>query len=806
VAASAPTVLLVDNYLSDGIDFGPDIPLSVYTDTLNQIGVSYDVWDMAGGAPSPTVNDLRPYRVVIWRLSDNVILTTTLSPQEQSAVQQYIQGGGSFFMSSMEQLTRLSSAFRTDVLQVPSFGEDATAPSANGIPGNIITGGGVSLPLDYSNYQTENYILFEVPDDISDTMTISTNAFPILLEDFSGIVGMAYPKPGLDRTGRVVYLSFPLDAVSTTAPAPNNRATLMQRILNFLAPGQEGIGSITFDNTEYTLPSTVLIEVADSDLTGAGQVTVNVSSTSEPAGLVLTLSEVGRFGIFRGTLPIVFSHGPNPSSELLAAHGDTVTGSYFDASRGVSVTFSASVEIIPPVIFSVAEEPGYVDAIVSWNTSEPADALVQFGESPFLGRTAYAPILETSHEVSLAGLQPNRLYYYRVVSRDNAGNVAVDDNGGAFHTFQTLAPLTAPWFDDLESGATAWSVYTIDESELSWQYGVPQNGETAHSGTRAWGSNLQGESGGFVESFLISPAIYLTGANRATLRFWQNYDFLLSEEDFFHLGEVAIITNASAQPITLDVIEDYSSGGWEEAEYDLSPYTGQLVYLVWHYVYFSFDSVPRFGWLIDDVSVTISNITPGMLVVTTTLAQATFTIEGPTSHAAQGTSYVLTNAPPGEYVVTFGTVTNWNTPIAKTNSVVPNGTTVFKGDYTITDTNGNGMADSWERTYFGSASAAHPGTTDSDGDGLSDYAEFLAGTNPTNAASVVRFLAPAVQNTGVVRFEWATVPGRGYRLSGSENLVSWNPVMDWVHANGSVFSFTTNVTAGTLFYRLEVRP
>jgi len=154
VAAQAPTILLVDNSESDGFEFGPDIPLSVYTDTLDQLGVSYDVWDIVGGTPSPTVNDLRPYRVVIWRVSDNVFINNTLSATEQTAVQQYVQGGGSFFMSSMEQLSRLSATFRSDVLQVPSFEVDATAPSANGIPGNVITGGGLSLPLDYSNYQT----------------------------------------------------------------------------------------------------------------------------------------------------------------------------------------------------------------------------------------------------------------------------------------------------------------------------------------------------------------------------------------------------------------------------------------------------------------------------------------------------------------------------------------------------------------------------------------------------------------------------------------------------------------------------
>jgi hypothetical protein len=809
VAATAPTILLVDNYQSDGFGFGPDIPLSVYTDTLNQIGVSYEVWNMVDEVspmPSPTFNDLRPYRVVIWRVSDNIFINNTLSAAEQSAVQQYVQGGGSFFMSSMEQLTRLSSSFVSNVLQVASIGVDAGTPSANGLLGNILTGGGLSLSLDYSAYETEIYELFGVPPDISDTMSLTTNAFPILIDDFGDAVGLAYPKPGVDRPGRVVFLSFPLDAVSDSDPAPNNRAALMQRVLNFLAPGREGIGSITFNNTEYTLPSQVVVEVGDSDLAGAGQVNVTVASTSEPAGKTLTLSEIGQFGIFRNTLQLVAGYSANPAGELLAASGDTITGTYFDVSRGATVNFAAVVETVPPIISGRLLEPGYVDAFAYWETTEPCDALVQYGESPFLGRTAYVPTLRTSHEVVLQGLLPDRTYYYRLISRDNAGNIAIDDNGGDLYTFHTLVPRVAPWEDTLESGSGDWSVYTTDDSELAWEYGVPNNGQPAHSGTHAWGSNLQGEPSGFVESFLISPAIYLTGGNQATLRFWQNFEFFENEDDFIHLGEVAIITQNSEQPITLDVLEGFASDGWEEAEYDLSPYSGQLVYIVWHYVFFSFAGGERPGWLIDDIAVTVDSLPIGTLIVTSTLAQATFTIEGPQNLVGQGTSLIVTNAAAGEYTVTFGAVPDWNTPAPVINTVAPGGTYTFKGSYTLTDSNTNGIADSWEQTYFGTVAPSHPGNMDTDHDGMTDLGEFLAGTIPTNAASLLSMATPVSQNTGVVRFDWETVPGRAYRMMRSADLISWTPVTDWYRANGPVYSFTTNVTTGTYFYRVEVRP
>ena len=99
---------------------------------------------------------------------------------------------------------------------------------------------------------------------------------------------------------------------------------------------------------------------------------------------------------------------------------------------------------------------------MSRETSEPTDALVQFGESTFLGRTAYDPDLSEDHELTLEGLQPDRLYYYQVVSRDDAGNPTVDDNQGRLYTFRTLKPLSPPWFDSLDgldsNSQTNWSV------------------------------------------------------------------------------------------------------------------------------------------------------------------------------------------------------------------------------------------------------------------------------------------------------------------------------------------------------------
>src|SRR6185295_18398922 len=105
---------------------------------------------------------------------------------------------------------------------------------------------------------------------------------------------------------------------------------------------------------------------------------------SEPAGKTVTLRETVRRGVFRGTIalvPVLSQSGPG---QLRAAPGDTIRTTCLDASAGRNVEATATIETTPPVISFVESEPDYVEAYVTWETSEPADSLVQFGESTFL--------------------------------------------------------------------------------------------------------------------------------------------------------------------------------------------------------------------------------------------------------------------------------------------------------------------------------------------------------------------------------------------------------------------------------------
>ena len=150
VAPRAHSVLLVDAFVSS--DGDNDIPLSVYTELLDQLSISYDVWNPAQVGRTPGTNDYRPYRAVIWRFNDGLSAPDTLAPADQNALRSYLRSGGALFVASMEQLTRLGAgAFRHDVLHVADFGEDTGVPGVEGVGGDFISAD-MSMSLDYTQY------------------------------------------------------------------------------------------------------------------------------------------------------------------------------------------------------------------------------------------------------------------------------------------------------------------------------------------------------------------------------------------------------------------------------------------------------------------------------------------------------------------------------------------------------------------------------------------------------------------------------------------------------------------------------
>src|SRR5262245_51130194 len=94
------------------------------------------------------------------------------------------------------------------------------------------------------------------------------------------------------------------------------------------------------------------------------------------------------------------------------------------------------------------------------------------------------------------------------------------------------------------------------------------------------------------------------------------------------------------------------------------------------------------------------------------------------------------------------------------------------------DTDSDNIADAWERQKFGNLTFANA-TSDFDNDGFSDKSEYLADTNPNDAASNLQILTNSVIFFGANDSDtltWTTQPTRQYRLQYRTTLdsnLSW---------------------------------
>src|SRR5579859_6031270 len=126
----------------------------------------------------------------------------------------------------------------------------------------------------------------------------------------------------------------------------------------------------------------------------------------------------------------------------------------------------------------------------------------------------------------------------------------------------------------------------------------------------------------------------------------------------------------------------------------------------------------------------------------------------------------------------------------------------------IVDTDGNGLPDWWELQYFGRQTGTDP-NADPDHDGMNNLAEWIAGTNPTNAASVLRLTLVSATNANNVVISWSSVAGKNYWLARSTNLAAgFNTVVSTniaATAPTNTLTDTAILPGNTRFYRVGVQ-
>lgn len=373
-------------------------------------------------------------------------------------------------------------------------------------------------------------------------------------------------------------------------------------------------GVLSLDRSAYACTAMAALRVIDCDLNtdpnSVETVNVTVTSTSEPAGEVVVLTETGaQTAVFTGAVPFSTTDG---AGVLWVADGDTVTAEYLDADDGqggqnVLVTDTATMDCVAPAISNVATtDISSSSAKVRFDASEPVQTTVFYGTlCAALTNQVTTSTFEVAPVVDLTGLSQNKRYFYAIQVVDSVGNVTVDDNGGSCYTFRTNIGPQAVYSFPLDT-SPGWTI-----SGGQWAFGHPTGGggeygpndpNNGYTGTNVYGYNLSGDyANNIPEYHLTTTALNCSNLTEVSLRFWR---WLGVEQPVYDHAYVRASNNGTTWTTIWSNPTEIGDTSWTYVQYDISAVANNKpnVYVRW--TMGTTDSGWRYcGWNIDDVEI-----------------------------------------------------------------------------------------------------------------------------------------------------------------------------------------------------------
>ncbi|MFH7320184.1 fibronectin type III domain-containing protein [Desulfurivibrio sp. D14AmB] len=233
---------------------------------------------------------------------------------------------------------------------------------------------------------------------------------------------------------------------------------------------------------QYGQSRTATIEV----LLDMGQITgvVTATATGQPIqGTTIQLRASQSSPVYQ----TVYS-GPDGSYELMGLP----PGSYYlTASRhdylpvsfsgeiagGQSLVHDMALKMVAPVISNIGiTEITTNSATVIWTTNQPADSMVEYGETSAYGSSVADATLVLNHSMELADLKPGTTYHFRLISTNSDGSSRSTSN----QTLQTETSSNPPEISNIEvvdiTGTSATIAWITDQpADSVVEYGTSQS-------------------------------------------------------------------------------------------------------------------------------------------------------------------------------------------------------------------------------------------------------------------------------------------------------------------------------------------
>lgn len=315
--------------------------------------------------------------------------------------------------------------------------------------------------------------------------------------------------------------------------------------------------------------------------------------------------------------------------------------------------------------------------------------------------------------------------------------------------FRCGEPPAPFFFDAMEAGSNGWTRAHASGS-LDWQ----QVATTSRSPSHCW---FAGDENFVNDQYLASPVLALGTDDE--LVFWHRYDL----EGGYDGGVVEISldggatwsdigTNATQNGYNATLDSDGplgtrraftgASDGFIQTVIPLAGCAGTNTVL--RFRQSDDSSYGAAGWWIDDVTLRPALVWSNLATTATNVSDICWTLPG-----MPDTNYVLRLKQSGADCAD----TAW---VESTPFVVS------------ADADGDALPDAWEILHFGSLTNSSA-TTDGDADGFLDLDEYVAGTAPGDAASLLE--AMAVSNgAGAVTVQWRSALHRAYDVARATDL------------------------------------
>lgn len=635
--------------------------------------------------------------------------------------------------------------------------------------------------------------------------------------------GLSIGKAAVADTFAGVYNALFAPAHFTVTPASALSAT-----------GPQG-GPFTPATQVYTLNNTNAATLSWSVSKNATWLTLDATSGTLPGGASTNIT-------------VSINNAANFLSPGIAQDAvtftDVTTGGTVTRNVGLTVQALANLVVSPASAYNATGIQGgpFSPATQNFTVSNSGSLTMNWAASRNAAWLNLAPtngtlaggasvIVTASVNATANSLAPGS--YNDTIAFTNTTNSA--GTAGRTANLTVIDPSAAGFFDDVEAGTNGWTAsglwhVTSDASACTFAEG--------HSPSRAWWygqeSTCNYRTCGGCTNFgsLVSPPFVVPASG--TLTFW-------SREDTEGTGTVNdqrivyISTNAGVAWVQLFQSTN-DAQTWYQVTNSLAAFAGKTAQLRFYFNANSNNN--RFsGWLVDDVLV----IGSGALTVTPSSAvNAAGEQGGPFAPGAQ--TYTLGNTGGSALSWTTSVSNNWLSLSATSGSIAAGGSTnvtvttnanvnaLVGGLYSnvvsfvnVTSGAGNanllwtllvrdGIADAWRQTYFGHADPRADDLSraqdDADGDGLSNLAEYVFGSVPTDAGNAFQLLiTPAGSG---VQLSFPSLTGRLYTLEINDALGaggSWLPVGAFtdVAGDGSVKIYTDSLPPATRAYRLRGR-